>query len=160
MNLTQTGPFTNPTIQRGGLAIGPHLVCILALRHRERGSSLLQNEGKILVVDDDPMWRDLFRTYLEDEGYEPLVASSGAEALQILGKEPCSVMLLDLRMPEMSGLELLERLPAEHRPRVVFVTAAPHEEVGRALWTGPHYYLPKQASPAELSLLLQALESH
>ena len=106
------------------------------------------------------MWRELYRTYLEDEGYEALLAASGEEALELLAREPCSVMLLDLRMPGMSGAEVLEKLPEEDRPRIVFVTAAPGDEVGPALANGPHYYLPKQASPAELSLLLQALETH
>ncbi len=141
------------------LAFGARVVRILSSSQR-KGGVLFQNDGKILVVDDDPMWRELCRTYLEEEGYEPLVASSGAEALEVLSREPCSVLLLDLRMPGMSGTELLEKLPAEGRPRVVFVTSASGEEVGRALWNGPHYYLPKQASPAELSLLLQALETH
>ena len=115
---------------------------------------------RVLVVDDDPLWREFLQTYLEAEGYRPVAAAGGAEALQLLEREPCAVMLLDLRMPGMSGKDLLDRLPAEGAPRVVFVTAAPTEEVSAAMSGGPHYYLPKDASPAELLLLLQALEAH
>lgn len=125
--------------------------------HRE---PLATHDGKILVVDDDPLWRELCRTYLEDDGYQALTASSGPEALEVLSREPCSVLLLDLRMPGMGGREVVEQLPREGRPRVVFVTSASDEEVGQALWNEPHYYLPKQASQAELSLLLQSLEAH
>jgi len=68
------------------------------------------------------------------------------------------VMLLDMRMPGMSGEEVLRRLPAENAPRVVVLTAARADEAGGALRTGPHYYLPKGATREELALLLESLE--
>ncbi len=112
---------------------------------------------KILVVDDDADWRQLLRLCLADLGYHTLEASNGKEALETLSKEPCSVMLLDMRMPEMSGEEVLRRLP-DDPPRVVCLTSAPAHEVGKALQSGPHYYLPKGASREQLALLLQSLE--
>ena len=111
----------------------------------------------VLVVDDDADWRQLLRLCLDDLGYQTLEASNGKEALETLSKQPCSVMLLDMRMPEMSGEEVLERLP-EDPPRVVCLTSAPAHEVGRALQSGPHYYLPKGATREQLALLLQSLE--
>ena len=123
-------------------------------------TSRANERAKVLVVDDDPLWRDFLQTYLEAEGYRSVVAANGREALTLLEQEPCAVLLLDLRMPGMSGKDVVARLPAEGGPQVVFVTAASTEEVSAAMSGAPHYYLPKDASPAELSLLLQALEAH
>ncbi len=112
---------------------------------------------KILVVDDDADWRQYLRYCLDDLGYHTIEASNGREALEALSRESCSVMLLDMRMPEMSGEEVLQRLP-DDPPRVVCLTSAPADELGRALQSGPHYYLPKGASREQLALLLQSLE--
>jgi CheY-like chemotaxis protein len=113
---------------------------------------------KILVVDDDADWRQFMRFCLDDLGYHTIEASNGKEALEALSKEPCSVMLLDMRMPEMSGEEVLRQLPEEDAPRVVCLTNAPAHEVSGALRSGPHYYLPKGASREQLALLLQSLD--
>jgi DNA-binding NtrC family response regulator len=88
---------------------------------------------KVLVVDDDADWREFLRLCLEDLGYETIEAATGQEVLE--------------RMPR-SGPQ----------PRVVFLTSAAAQDVGGALRTGPHYYLPKGASRDQLSLLLQSLE--
>ena len=94
---------------------------------------------------------------LQDLGYEAVEAASGREALEMLeGGDDCAVMLLDLNMPEMSGEDVLEHLPRQH-PKIVFLTSAPVQDVGNALMTGAHYYLPKGASREQLSLMLQSL---
>ncbi|WP_375758011.1 response regulator [Corallococcus exercitus] len=114
---------------------------------------------KVLVVDDDADWREFLRVSLEDLGYETTEAADGQEALDSLRRgERFGVMLLDLNMPGMSGLEVVEKLPrASNNPRIVFLTSAAAQDVGSALMSGPHYYLPKGASRDQLSLLLQSL---
>jgi CheY-like chemotaxis protein len=97
------------------------------------------------------------RYCLDDLGYHTIEAANGREALEALSRESCSVMLLDMRMPEMSGEEVLQQLP-DDPPRVVCLTSAPAHEVGPALQSGPHYYLPKGATREQLALLLQSLE--
>jgi len=114
---------------------------------------------KVLVVDDDADWREFLRLCLEDLGYEAIEAADGQEALDSLSRERCGVVLLDLNMPGMSGLEVVERLPRHTKPRIVFLTSAAAQDVGNALMSGPHYYLPKGASRDQLSLLLQSLEA-
>jgi CheY-like chemotaxis protein len=110
------------------------------------------------VVDDDADWREFLRLSLEDLGYETTEAADGQEALDSLKRgEKFGVMLLDLNMPGMSGLEVVEKLPRAHRPRIVFLTSAAAQDVGSALLSGPHYYLPKGASRDQLSLLLESL---
>jgi CheY-like chemotaxis protein len=115
---------------------------------------------KVLVVDDDADWREFLKLCLEDLGYEAIEAANGQEALDSLAQRHYGVMLLDLNMPGMSGFEVLERMPRSGTPpRVVFLTAAAAQDVGGALRTGPHYYLPKGASRDQLSLLLQSLHT-
>jgi CheY-like chemotaxis protein len=53
----------------------------------------------VLVVDDDPSWRQMLSLELEELGYEPIQAADGAECLRLLEVVDCSVILLDLRMP-------------------------------------------------------------
>ncbi|ATB32465.1 response regulator [Melittangium boletus] len=112
---------------------------------------------KVLVVDDDADWREFLRLCLEELGYEAIEAANGQEALDSLARQRYGVMLLDLNMPGMNGLEVLERMPRGDPPRVVLLTAAAVQDVGGALRSGPHYYLPKGASRDQLSLLLQSL---
>ena len=115
---------------------------------------------KVLVVDDDADWREFLKLCLEDLGYEAIEAADGQEALDSLSREHYGVMLLDLNMPGMSGLEVVERMPRNNtKPRIVFLTSAAAQDVGSALLSGPHYYLPKGASRDQLSLLLQSLEA-
>jgi CheY-like chemotaxis protein len=118
---------------------------------------VVDSAHKILIVDDDPDWREYMRFCLDDLGYHSIEAASGSEALETLRREPCTVMLLDMRMPEMSGEEVIKRLPEDDAPRVVCLTNASAQEVGSALRRGPHYYLPKGASREQLALLLQSL---
>jgi DNA-binding response OmpR family regulator len=112
---------------------------------------------RILVVDDDSDWREFLRVSLEEMGYEADEAASGEDALESLDEDDYGVMLLDLHMPGMSGEEVVEKLGAK-KPRVVFLTSARADEVGSALRTGAHYYLPKGANRQQLELLLHSLE--
>jgi CheY-like chemotaxis protein len=113
--------------------------------------------GRILVVDDDTAWREALGELLADMGYQVTEAADGGRALDALGHERFDAVLLDLRMPGMSGEDVAARLPKD-APPVVFLTGAPVERLGAALGTGPHYYLPKEAGRAELSLLLDSLD--
>jgi CheY-like chemotaxis protein len=111
---------------------------------------------KVLVVDDDADWRDFLLGCLWELGYDPFEAASGEEALRWLAHERPQIVLLDQKMPGLSGAQVVERLP-KNPPRIVFVTSSPAQELGPALASGPHYYLPKGASREELSLILQSL---
>jgi DNA-binding NtrC family response regulator len=78
----------------------------------------------ILVVDDEPLQRDILKTILTDAGYETLAASSGEEALRLTRTYNPDVVLTDLKMKGMDGIELLERLTArEEAPTVLIMTA-------------------------------------
>ncbi len=80
---------------------------------------------KVLVVDDEPHARQRVRALLEDEPGVTVVgeAGDGLEALEKIRALKPEVVFLDIQMPELSGLQLVERLSGEHTPHVVFTTA-------------------------------------
>ena len=64
---------------------------------------------KILIVDDEKQFRESTKRLLLRKGYHAEAAGSGTEALEKIGKESFDLMLVDIRMPEMNGLEMLQR---------------------------------------------------
>lgn len=107
---------------------------------------------RILVVDDDPM--NLMRTkiILGKEEYDVLLAESGAEALDTLKGESVDMVLLDIDMPDMNGIETFERMKdfASEIP-VIFLTASGLEDdVVSAIKLGAVNYLKKPFRPQEL----------
>jgi len=77
----------------------------------------------VLVVDDEREIRSSLRGVLEDEGLRVLEAEDGAQALDLLGRDRPELVLLDVWMPEVDGIELLRQLrDLPHRPRVVMIT--------------------------------------
>ncbi|MBI5099232.1 MAG: sigma-54-dependent Fis family transcriptional regulator [Nitrospirae bacterium] len=78
----------------------------------------------ILVVDDEPLQRDILKTILDSEGYETHTASSGKEALNIAANIRPDVILTDLRMEGMDGIELLDAIPKKpFEPSIIIITA-------------------------------------
>ena len=78
---------------------------------------------RILVVDDEDSIRKTLRMTLEYEGYDVIEASSGSEALQKIDNEPSDLMFLDIKMPGMDGLEVLEELNERNTaPQVVMIS--------------------------------------
>jgi len=78
----------------------------------------------ILVVDDEPLQRDILKTILDAEGYETYAAASGEEALDVIKKFHPDVILTDLRMEGMDGIEFMEAVPKEpFQPSVIIITA-------------------------------------
>ena len=74
---------------------------------------------KVLIVDDDPIFLDRLREELKKYvgQFELVTATNGAEALEVLGKARISVLITDLDMPQMNGLELLAHM-RKHRPQI------------------------------------------
>jgi CheY-like chemotaxis protein len=69
---------------------------------------------RILVVDDEEILRELTTVYLEDAGYEVVVARDGREALRILENEAVDAIITDIVMPDMEGLELIRTLRRDY----------------------------------------------
>lgn len=78
----------------------------------------------VLVVDDEPLQRDILKTILDGEGYETYTASSGEEALKTISRFRPDVILTDLKMEGMDGVELIESVPVEpFAPSAIIMTA-------------------------------------
>jgi DNA-binding NtrC family response regulator len=108
---------------------------------------------RILIVDDDSGQRSLLDSFLRAQGFETLPVSSGERALEVLRSEPVSMMISDVRMPGMTGLETLRRARQEHAVLpVLLVTAyADIREAVGAMRDGALNYL---AKPIDLDELL------
>jgi DNA-binding response OmpR family regulator len=107
---------------------------------------------RVLIVDDEPNVRLVFRTALEAAGYEVSEAASGEAALAHLEKLPADLVLLDLKMPVLDGMQTLGKLrDAGNRTPVVVITA--HGSVSEAVAAmkfGAVDFLPKPVSPTTL----------
>jgi phosphoserine phosphatase RsbU/P len=110
---------------------------------------LAPEETRVLVVDDNPLDRKLLDVHLTAHGYHPRMAMDGAEAWELLEKDPAAfdVVLLDRSMPRMDGLEVLARMKEHARLRMVPVilqtAAVDHNEMVEGLRAGAYYYLTK-----------------
>ncbi len=124
----------------------------------ERG--LPERTGKILVVDDIEANRDVLSRRLTRDGHEVATASGGIPALEMMGRENFDVVLLDLMMPDMNGLEVLQRVRADEALRdvpVIVVSAIDEVDSAiRCIEAGAEDYLPKPANPVLLRARLNA----
>jgi signal transduction histidine kinase/CheY-like chemotaxis protein len=107
-------------------------------------------ERRVLIVDDNDALRSNIREMLEDEGWEVEEARGGAEALEMLPRFRPAVILLDYRMPDLRGDEVLQLLRARDEPaRVVLMTASAHVRQ-LALEQGLRLYVPKPFAAQDL----------
>jgi CheY-like chemotaxis protein len=102
---------------------------------------------KILVVDDCQTTRKLLGIYLRAKGYEVVTAENGLDAIEKLGKDSINLVLTDLNMPYMDGIELIKTLRADpnwtNMPVLMVTTEADPEEREKALEVGANGYLNK-----------------
>ncbi|HZF04908.1 MAG TPA: response regulator [Patescibacteria group bacterium] len=108
--------------------------------------------GRVLVVDDDPDTVDLLTTILSDVGYEVIAAFTGGDGLMMLEVESPDVILLDLQMPGLHGMDVLRRLRMA-RPEipVIIVSGQGDAELARAtLRRGAVDYIRKPMNPEHL----------
>ena len=111
-----------------------------------------QNANSLLVVDDDPDMRNLLQDILEDQHYRVILASNGQEAVKHLDSETFTVVLTDLRMKVMDGLELLHKIISQHPEcNVIIMTAFGTVETAvEAMKQGAFDYLTKPIKTEEL----------
>lgn len=112
----------------------------------------------ILIIDDDPQIRDVLRIALKQAGHTVAEAGDGAEGLAKARGGTADLIVLDIGMPEMDGLELCRRLRAERDTPVLFLTAR-DEEIDRVLGfeLGGDDYVTKPFSPRELIARIRAI---
>ena len=110
-------------------------------------------EDRILIVDDEPTVSDILARRLAKEGYVCIKANNGKEALQYFYKDAFSLVISDMKMPEMSGLELLRKLKAvSPKITVIMITAFPEIDMAvEAMRLGAYDFLTK---PVTLDLVV------
>jgi DNA-binding response OmpR family regulator len=116
--------------------------------------------GDILVVDDEPTISDVVARYLERAGYETRVAGDGDKALALHDEHAADLIVLDLMLPGVDGLEVMRRIRKDRkrRPAIILLTAK-GEETDRivGLRLGADDYVVKPFSPAELVARVDAV---
>jgi DNA-binding response OmpR family regulator len=114
---------------------------------------------RVLVVDDDPTVSDVVRRYLEREGFTVELAGDGQQALDAYDAERPDLVVLDLMLPGIDGLEVCRRLRAQDRTLPVIMLTALGEESDRVLGLelGADDYVTKPFSPRELVLRVQSV---
>jgi two-component system response regulator ResD len=114
--------------------------------------------ASVLVVDDEPIVRDVVVRYLQREGYETLEAGDGLHAQELLRKHEPSLVVLDLMLPGLDGLELCRWIRARSELPVIMLTARA-EEADRivGLELGADDYITKPFSPRELAVRVRTV---
>jgi two-component system nitrogen regulation response regulator NtrX len=113
--------------------------------------------NSILIVDDEPAILDALSGILQDEGYEVAVAKGGQDALKIVKNDPPDLMLLDIWMADLDGIETLRRV-LEAAPRLVVVMMSGHgsiESAVKAIKLGAYDYIEKPLSLEKVTLLIR-----
>jgi len=134
-------------------------------RYRKTGISIevkaLPRAARIMVVDDDQVARLLLAKVLDLGGYETFMVDSGTRALEEIAKRPCDLIILDLEMPGMKGMELLERLLGLYPGlRVIILTAYGSMDTAiQALRYKVDDYLLKPTSPGDILKSVQKVLS-
>lgn len=109
---------------------------------------------KILVVDDDKTTRKMVSLILKSKGYEVVTAENGMDGLQKLGLEQINLILTDMNMPYMDGIEFTKQVRTNpeiaHIPIVMLTTEADEEEKQRAFKAGVDDYLVKPATAEQI----------
>ncbi len=117
----------------------------------------------VLVVDDEPNYLVVLSELLRDEGFEVFTAQDGVAALEIVRQTDLDIVLTDMRMPRMDGLELLQQIKAHDRdlPVIVLTAYAEVEKAVAAMQAGASSYLAKPFSNEELVVgIAKAVEHH
>ena len=117
------------------------------------------SQERVLVVDDEPIVTEVVQRYLAREGYRVTVAADGESALKLARETGPDLIVLDLMLPQLSGLEVCRLLRREHNDVPVIMLTAKGEEIDRVigLEVGADDYLVKPFSLRELVARIKAL---
>ena len=115
------------------------------------------SKKRILVVDDEEGIQLLYREEFEDEGYEVVSAYNGDEALTIFGQETLDLVILDINMPGMNGIEVLRRMK-ESSPHLPVILSSAYQEYKQDIgsWASEEYIV----KSANLDDLKEAVRKH
>jgi DNA-binding NtrC family response regulator len=110
------------------------------------------SKGRILVIDDEDIVRTSCSRALVPEGYEVKLAKNGIEGLKMIGEEKCDIVLTDLKMPDMDGIEVLQKIK-EGWPDIEVIIITGYQTVDTAVKSiklGAFDYIEKPFTPDAL----------
>jgi two-component system response regulator MtrA len=114
-------------------------------------------KARILVVDDDEALAEMIGIVLRNDGFEPVFCADGAQALDVFRSSRPDLVLLDLMLPGVDGIEVCRQVRAESDVPIVMLTAkSDTSDVVRGLESGADDYVPKPFKPAELVARVRA----
>lgn len=121
----------------------------------ERGE--LMDKERILIVDDEKEIRDLIEIYLKNEGYEVERAGTGAEAIKIVEEKKVDLIILDVMMPVVNGIDACIKIREQHNTPIIMLSAKV-EDIDKILGlsVGADDYLAKPFNPLELIARVKA----
>ena len=116
--------------------------------------------ASVIVADDDAVSRKLLIRLLEQDGHDVRAAENGAQALELFEEKPSDVVLLDILMPELDGVSVLQRLKdtpdTQHIPVIMISAVDELDSVVRCIEIGADDYLPKPFNPVVLRARINA----
>ena len=121
----------------------------------------MKKKARILVVDDEAIVRESLRDWLTDAGYEVFTAENGPQALEIIKGERLGIVLADLVMPGMDGIELMKRA-REILPHIQVVIITAYASIATAVAAmkeGAYDYIEKPFCPERVESLLERFSS-
>lgn len=116
-----------------------------------------RNILSLLIVDDDEAFRNVVKDRFSRRGHHVVLAANGKEAISLSQRNSFDIALVDIKMPEMDGIELLKQLKSE-RPNIEVVILTGHATIDTAIDTiklGAYHYLTKPCKLAELEVVIQ-----
>ncbi len=131
----------------------------------DRPSNLPHSDmpATVLVVDDSKINAKVVARHIVSSGHEPVIANSGAEALEILHQNPIDIIMLDIVMPELDGFQVLERIKQDKTlkniPIIMISSLDKTDEMGKCFELGADDYICKPFKAALLKLRLDSVLS-
>ena len=130
------------------------VVASLPVRAAEDSEADRTEPGAVLVVDDTEINRDLLGRRLRRDGHDVTLAENGRQALELLRARPFDLVLLDIIMPELNGLQVLEQVKADprlrHLPVIMISSLDEVDSIVRCIQMGAEDYLPRPFNPVLL----------
>ncbi|MDQ6418558.1 response regulator transcription factor [Paenibacillus sp. LHD-117] len=115
-------------------------------------------ERRVLIVDDEREIAELIEIYLRNEGFRTSIAGDGEEAIEQYEKEPFDLVILDIMMPKMDGLEVCRKLRKDQNVPILMVSAKTQDmDKIMGLMTGADDYMSKPFNPMELIARVRSL---
>ena len=118
--------------------------------------------ARILIVDDEAIMRDSLIDWLMEEGYEPIAVEDGQKAIEQVRSKPWNVVLCDLKMPGMDGIETMKRIKELNKdlPVIIITAYATVNTAVESMKQGAYDYIVKPFDPEEVSHLIRKIISH